>query len=134
MNRIQNHVQKINRAGGSWWIQCDGRICNFSSRRRHSTFSVLSMHRVLAIRELLVIIFRMLWLEFSCNLNHALVCRGWSEIVLDILWENVSDLHRLFSLLAPLKANGTLYVRMLIRPLIDCHSQSPPGILSSSRL
>lgn len=58
------------------------------------------MHRVLAIPELLDMVFR--FLDDGSNTSNARVCRQWSEIALDTLWREVNDLYRLFGLLAPL--------------------------------
>ncbi|KAF8068083.1 hypothetical protein FPV67DRAFT_1669950 [Lyophyllum atratum] len=58
--------------------------------------------RVLAISELLDIIFR--FLDDASNTSNARVCKQWSELALDALWKDVRDLRRLFSLLAPLEA------------------------------
>ncbi|XP_006456157.1 hypothetical protein AGABI2DRAFT_210964 [Agaricus bisporus var. bisporus H97] len=60
-----------------------------------------TMHRVLAIPELLDTVFKSM--DSRSNLNNALVSRAWSEIALDTLWRQVNDLYRLFNLLAPLR-------------------------------
>lgn len=59
------------------------------------------MHRVLAIPELLDMIFG--FLDEGSNASNARVSKQWSDIALDTLWRDVSDLHRLFGLLAPLE-------------------------------
>jgi hypothetical protein len=59
------------------------------------------MHRVLAIPELLDMIFG--FLDEGFNATNARVSKQWSEIALDTLWRDVSDLYRLFGLLAPLE-------------------------------
>ncbi|KDQ61677.1 hypothetical protein JAAARDRAFT_122967 [Jaapia argillacea MUCL 33604] len=63
-----------------------------------------SVHRALCIPELLKTIFLSLN-DSSSNAKSARVCKKWSEIALDVLWEELNhDSHyRLFSILAPLK-------------------------------
>ncbi|KAF7312219.1 hypothetical protein MIND_00234900 [Mycena indigotica] len=64
-------------------------------------FSSSSITRVLAIPELLDLIFR--YLDDKSNTSNALVCTQWSEVALNILWSNLSDLARLFRILRPLE-------------------------------
>lgn len=66
------------------------------------------MHRVLSIPELLDIVFTYLDREF--NANNASVCKQWCEVALTALWTDVDDLHRLISLLVPLKKKRDIYV------------------------
>ncbi|GLB38865.1 hypothetical protein LshimejAT787_0600270 [Lyophyllum shimeji] len=44
------------------------------------------------------------FLDEASNASNARVCKQWSELALDTLWKEVSDLHRLFSLLSPLES------------------------------
>lgn len=68
--------------------------------------------RVLCIPELLDIIFGML--DRTSNATNAQVCKRWSSRALDALWREVDDLHRLFSVLAPLKRyTSTGFVRFV---------------------
>ncbi|KAF8068091.1 hypothetical protein FPV67DRAFT_1669955 [Lyophyllum atratum] len=64
-------------------------------------FATSKALRVLALSELLDIIFR--FLDDASNASNARVCKQWSELALDALWKEVSDLHRIFSLLSPLE-------------------------------
>lgn len=59
------------------------------------------MHRVLRIPELLDIIFSDL--DTASNVSNTTVCKLWSEIALDTLWNDVKDLRRFFGLLAPIR-------------------------------
>ncbi|KAI0773038.1 hypothetical protein BD413DRAFT_690697 [Trametes elegans] len=61
--------------------------------------------RVLGIPEILELVFS--FLETKDAAQCARVCKGWSAIALDSLWRDVDDLHRLFSLLAPIVARET---------------------------
>lgn len=56
-------------------------------------------HRVLAIPELLQIIFS--FGTRASNVSNALVCRGWREPALDNVWREVDDIYYLLQLLAP---------------------------------
>ncbi|KAJ7773058.1 hypothetical protein B0H16DRAFT_1363088 [Mycena metata] len=60
--------------------------------------------RVLAIPELLDMIFA--YLDDPSNASNASVCKQWSNVALDTLWRDLNDLHRLFSILKPLKQVG----------------------------
>jgi len=60
------------------------------------------MHRVLAIPELLDMVFG--FMDRASNASNACVCKQWSEVSLSFLWSDVDDLYRLFGLLAPLRA------------------------------
>lgn len=64
----------------------------------------VSLHRVLAIPELLDMIFG--YLDRKSNVANAQVCKTWSNIALDVLWKDVDNLHRLFGLLCPMKEVG----------------------------
>ena len=68
-------------------------------------------HRVLAIPELLQIIFS--FGTRASNVSNALVCRGWREPALDNVWREVDDLYYLLQLLAPFRRPSRLdfYVR-----------------------
>ena len=69
-------------------------------------------HRVLGIPELLDMIFG--YLDPPSNAVNAQVCKQWLDIAMDVLWKNVGNLYRLFSLLSPLKAErDDNYVRAL---------------------
>lgn len=57
--------------------------------------------RVLEIPEILELIFS--FLDVEANVTNALVCRKWSDIALNNVWRDVSDVRRLFSLLAPMR-------------------------------
>ncbi|KAF8889435.1 hypothetical protein CPB84DRAFT_1785576 [Gymnopilus junonius] len=46
------------------------------------------------------------FLDPASNAVNARVCKRWTDIVLDTLWKEVDDLHRLFGLLAPFKVVG----------------------------
>lgn len=71
-------------------------------------------HRVLAIPELLKIIFS--FGTPASNVSNALVCRSWREPALDYVWREVDDIYHLLQLLAPLHYRGDTgyYVRQLI--------------------
>lgn len=78
----------------------------------HST-----IRRVLEIPEILELVFS--FLDDKSNANNAAVCRRWSQLALNILWRDVSDIRRAFSLLAPMKLMppsrfelGERYVRL----------------------
>ncbi|CAK5268562.1 unnamed protein product [Mycena citricolor] len=58
-------------------------------------------NRALEIPELLDMIFR--YLDNSCNVANARVCKRWSEIALDSVWRDLDDLYHLFAILKPLK-------------------------------
>ena len=60
-----------------------------------------AQQRVLEIPEIVELIFS--FLDEKSNTNNAIVCRKWSDIALNILWRDVRDIRRLFSLLAPLR-------------------------------
>ncbi|KAJ6513423.1 hypothetical protein C8R45DRAFT_858067 [Mycena sanguinolenta] len=60
--------------------------------------------RVLDIPELLDMIFA--FLDQTSVASTASVCKRWSEIALDTLWRDLSELHRLFGMLRPLKQSG----------------------------
>lgn len=59
------------------------------------------VHRVLAIPELLDIIFSSQ--DRQSNINNSLVCKQWTGIALDNIWREVDNLPHLFNLLAPLQ-------------------------------
>ncbi|KAK2467602.1 hypothetical protein APHAL10511_000457 [Amanita phalloides] len=63
------------------------------------------MQRVLLIPELLDMIFS--YLDLANNAANARVCRRWSDVALDLLWREVEDMYRLFSLLVPLQLTDT---------------------------
>ena len=74
-----------------------------------------TLQRVLLIPELLDMVFS--YLDASDNTINARVCRRWSNIALDILWRDVEDMRRLFSLLAPLHlAITSEYVSFATKP------------------
>ncbi|THH13451.1 hypothetical protein EW146_g6764 [Bondarzewia mesenterica] len=62
-------------------------------------------HRVLAIPELLDIIFS--FQDQQSNINAALVCKRWASVALDNVWREVDNLYRLFRILAPLQPTPT---------------------------
>lgn len=66
------------------------------------------VHRVLAIPELLALIFS--HLDRQSNAINACISKQWSNIALDTIWADVDDLHRLFSLLVPLTKVRGVYV------------------------
>ncbi|KAG6902354.1 hypothetical protein C0995_001151 [Termitomyces sp. Mi166 len=70
--------------------------------------------RVLAIPELLDMVFQ--FLDDTSNASNARVSKHWSEIALDVMWKEVLNLHRLFSLLAPLEKSGSGSYKF-VRPL-----------------
>ena len=77
-----------------------------------STFGFRStVHRVLAIPELLQIIFS--FGTRASNVSNALVCRGWREPALDNVWREVDDIYYLLQLLAPFHRRSRMdfYVR-----------------------
>lgn len=68
-------------------------------------------HRVLAIPELLQIIFS--FGTRASNVSNALVCQGWREPALDNVWREVDDIYYLLQLLAPFHRRSRMdfYVR-----------------------
>lgn len=66
-----------------------------------SSFGTTTQQRVLDIPEILELIFS--FLDHQSNANNVTVSRRWSEIALNIIWREVADIHRLFSLLAPMQ-------------------------------
>jgi hypothetical protein len=68
-------------------------------------------HRVLAIPELLQIIFN--FGTRASNVSNALVCQGWREPALDNVWREVDDIYYLLQLLAPFNRRSRMdfYVR-----------------------
>lgn len=58
---------------------------------------------VLSSLELLAMIFAELPREDTAHA--ALVCRNWVELARDVVWETVTDLAELFSLLAPIETS-----------------------------
>ena len=60
-----------------------------------------TQQRVLEIPEILELIFS--FLDAETNAVNALVCRKWSELALNNVWRDVSEIRRLFSLLAPMR-------------------------------
>jgi hypothetical protein len=68
-------------------------------------------HRVLAIPELLQIIFN--FGTRASNVSNALVCRGWRELALDNVWREVDDIYYLLQLLVPFHRRSRMdfYVR-----------------------
>jgi hypothetical protein len=67
-------------------------------------------HRVLAIPELLQIIFG--FGTRASNVSNALVCRGWCEPALDNVWREVDDIYYLLQLLTPFRCRQSdFYVR-----------------------
>jgi hypothetical protein len=87
---------------------------------RHPLLSISSLryrstaHRVLAIPELLQIIFS--FGTQASKVSNTLVCRGWCEPALDNIWREVDDIYYLLQLLTPFRRRGQseFYVR---RPL-----------------
>lgn len=67
-----------------------------------------AMHRVLTIPELLDLIFS--FVDRNSNALNACVSKQWSEVALSTLWADVHDLHRLLSLLVPLRRRRDSYV------------------------
>ncbi|KAG6822700.1 hypothetical protein H0H92_012901, partial [Tricholoma furcatifolium] len=80
--------------------------------------------RVGAIPELLDMVFQ--FLDDASNATNALVSRQWSEIALDNLWKEVSDLHPLFNTLAPLEIvdNSYLYMHSIHHSVFDAIARS----------
>ncbi|KNZ81377.1 hypothetical protein J132_00962 [Termitomyces sp. J132] len=78
-----------------------------------TTYGSSTVSRVLAIPELLFMIFQ--FLDDASNASNVRVSKRWSEIALDVLWKEVLNLHHLFSLLAPLEQSGSTYkfIRLL---------------------
>ncbi|KAG6865690.1 hypothetical protein C0991_000304 [Blastosporella zonata] len=72
------------------------------------------MSRVLAISELLDMVFQ--FLDDTSNASNARVSKQWSELALDVLWKEVSNLRRLFALLAPLEKTSSGSYKF-VRPL-----------------
>jgi len=56
-------------------------------------------HTALLIPELLKNIFS--FAERHDNVNHACVCKQWSEIALDLVWREVENILQLLTLLRP---------------------------------
>ena len=78
-----------------------------------SSFGYTStVHRVLAIPELLQIIFS--FGTRGSNVSNALVCRSWREPALDNVWREVDDIYYLLQLLAPFHRRSRMdfYVRV----------------------
>jgi hypothetical protein len=72
-----------------------------------------SAHRVLITARLLNL--TLSFLDQRSNAANACVCKAWSDVALAVLWNDVHDLWRLISLLAPLKkTQDSTYVRRLI--------------------
>ena len=77
---------------------------------RHPLLSISSLryrstaHRVLAIRELLQIIFS--FGTRASKVSNTLVCRGWCEPALDNIWREVDDIYYLLQLLTPFRRRG----------------------------
>ena len=69
------------------------------------------MHRILAIPELLDIIFA--HLDPPTTAACAVVCKPWSDVALNALWADVDDLQRLIAVLVPLTVRRGVYVRHL---------------------
>lgn len=74
-------------------------------------------HRVLAIPELLQIIFS--FGTQASNVSNARVCRGWCEPALDNVWREVDDIYYLLQLLTPFRRRSQrdLYVRGHLYPV-----------------
>ena len=51
------------------------------------------------------------FLDAKNLLNAALVCKQWSRVALDLLWNILHDLRPLISLLAPVATKRTLTLR-----------------------
>ncbi|KAI0073082.1 hypothetical protein K474DRAFT_1723382 [Panus rudis PR-1116 ss-1] len=64
------------------------------------------VHRVLDIPEILELILSQL--DRKSNVQNALVCKRWSDIALNLVWRDVTDLLFLFQLLAPLEKSGSI--------------------------
>lgn len=64
-------------------------------------FGTTTQQRVLEIPEILELVFS--FLDDKSNANNITVCKRWSELALNMVWREVSDAHRLFSLLAPMQ-------------------------------
>ncbi|KAF7985437.1 hypothetical protein HWV62_5169 [Athelia sp. TMB] len=65
------------------------------------------MHRILAIPELLDIIFA--HLDTPTTAACAAVCKPWSDVALNALWADVDDLQRLIAILVPLTVRRGVY-------------------------
>lgn len=61
------------------------------------------MHHALTITEILIRIFALL--PCSSNAANARVCKIWSNLALDVIWEEVHNVGGLFSSLAPTALN-----------------------------
>ena len=74
-------------------------------------------HRVLAIPELLQIVFS--FGTRASNVSNARVCRGWCEPALDNVWREVDDIYFLLQLLTPFRRRSQrdLYVRGPLHPV-----------------
>lgn len=64
-------------------------------------FGPTTQQRVLEIPEILELVF--CFLDDKSNTNNVTVCKRWSELALNIIWREVSDVQRLFGLLAPMQ-------------------------------
>lgn len=81
-------------------------------RNAMTSMTSFTMYRVLEIPELLDMVFK--YLDLPSNASNARVCKKWSEMALDVLWRNVDDLPRLFSILVPLRLmNDNEYVSIV---------------------
>lgn len=66
-----------------------------------SLYGSTTQQRVLEIPEILELIFS--FLDDESNARNAAVCKRWSELALNTIWRDVSDVRRLFSILAPMR-------------------------------
>ncbi|KAL6298456.1 hypothetical protein BKA93DRAFT_744071 [Sparassis latifolia] len=69
-----------------------------------------TLHRVLEIPEIIELVFG--FLDEESNRTNVCVCKRWSEIALDVLWREVSQLHRLLRLLSPFITEDSPYFYM----------------------
>lgn len=66
-----------------------------------SLYGLTPSQRVLEIPEIVELIFS--FLDAASNANNAVVCKRWSELALNIVWRDVTDVRRLFNVLAPMR-------------------------------
>ncbi|KAF5353098.1 hypothetical protein D9758_008701 [Tetrapyrgos nigripes] len=94
------------------------------------------MHPLFLVPELLIIVFRKL--KRLDQVHCTLVCKLWSEIALDILWNRALALELLANLLAPVKRTSSS-IRMIpniysFGALLDEHAWSRFHSMYSSRV
>jgi len=77
--------------------------------RRGTSSIIMHPHTALLTPELLKNIFS--FVGRNDNVNHACVCKQWSEIALDLVWRKVENILQLLTLLRPCQRNGISHVR-----------------------